>query len=66
MHDSLYDLLVQLWQDLPPMNGWTVGTTPPEFKVTTTALQHLTAVRGWHVRIHGDFWIVGADDDQNP
>ncbi|KAL3925371.1 MAG: hypothetical protein SGILL_000457 [Bacillariaceae sp.] len=26
------------------------------------ALDHIRAVKSWHIRVHGDFWIVGGDE----
>jgi hypothetical protein len=59
---SIYELLVQFFKDLPAVNNCTLEDMPSEFKKAEEALQHMTAVKGWHVRVHGDFWIVGADE----
>jgi hypothetical protein len=26
------------------------------------AFDHVRAVKSWHIRLHGDFWVVGGDD----
>jgi hypothetical protein len=50
---SVYELLVQFFADLPAANKMDTTAMPPEFLRASESLKHLTAVRGWHVRIHG-------------
>jgi hypothetical protein len=28
----------------------------------SAAFDHVSAVKSWHIRVHGDFWIVGGDE----
>ena len=62
---SIYELLVQFFRDLPKTNGCELNNMPREYLRALAALKHPTAVLGWHVRLHGDFWIVGyASEDK--
>ena len=35
----------------------------PELPKTLEALDCIEAVAGWYIRIHGDFWVVGHDEE---
>ena len=53
---GIYQCLVEF---LPQM-----FTAPsPESEKIIRALHGPTAVAGWNVRIHGDFWVVGMNDE---
>jgi len=59
---SVFQLLCQFFEDLPQANGCDLEDMPQEFRNAQAALSHRTAVLGWQLRIQGDFWIVGCDD----
>lgn len=50
---TMYELLLQFFEELPSANGCNMSDMPLEFRKAKEALHHLTAVRGWRVRIHG-------------
>lgn len=61
--DGVYGHIVEyLKEQVPKHNPGSVND--PVVQLMTKALDDISAVGGWHVRVHGNFWIVGEVDDK--
>ena len=61
--DGVYGHIVEyLKEQVPKHNPGSVND--PVVQLMTRALDDISAVGGWHVRVHGNFWIVGEVDDK--
>lgn len=58
VYEHLYKMVKD---DLPGLNPGMVND--PSFKKMLQSMDDQAAVKGWNVRVHGDFWVVGMDDD---
>lgn len=65
--DSVYEMSRQ-WAQVQMVDGLKQAPDPAGegkelVKFMSDAFDDITSVKSWHVRVHGDFWVVGSDSE---